>query len=74
MFVNVTEPLLKALGVEAVYRCPTECPQCLMSDELVDHCLDNWLYHPMNAGTVPQRERRIYAPWKVSPHLFGGAS
>lgn len=71
--ITVTEPLSRGLGFELVRRfgCDGPCDAC-DSEGDVDNLPG--LTYVLDASLVPDRDRRRYAPWVVSPHLFGGES
>lgn len=70
---NVTEPLHRELGFELVQRfgCERTCDACDAEDDRYNL---PGLTFVLDASLVPARQRDRYAPWVVSPHLFGGGS
>ena len=67
----VTRHLLRELGL-TVEDLGDLCPFCMMADRETDNTLDGWFHYYLNQSNVPEDERERYAPWVVSPHLFGG--
>lgn len=68
-YFNLTQPLSVELGFTLAddrFGCQGPCDGC-DTDTAVD--LPGLTYY-IDSGLVPGRERRRYAPWVVSPHLF----
>lgn len=65
-WLTVTQPLLEQSAFDYLGDM---CEWCVLFDEATDEVVGLHIYY-LDAECVPDDERRRYAPWNVSPHLF----